>query len=145
MPKNQTKKEQMQTIALRFAQEGWGARPNWQKIWDETVSDNVVHHFNNQPDLIVGLEANKAFNTSLFQGFPHLAQTIDSLLIDGDMAGYRATLTGAHMGEFLGIPPTGKTVKLGGFTLLKIVDSKIVEWWYDSNLLALMEQLGVSA
>jgi hypothetical protein len=67
-----TQAEQIKLIALRFAQEGWGTNPNWQETWDELMSHDVVHHFNSSPEPIVGLEANKAFNASLFQGFPDI-------------------------------------------------------------------------
>ncbi len=136
--------EQNREIAQRFTTEGWGTNPEWKTVWDDIVADSVVHHFNSNPEPIVGLAANKDLNESLFQGFPDISHTIEDILFDGDKVVYRTTLRGTHTGEFLGLPATGKTAELNDFTLLKIVDSKIVEWWYDCNLLALMQQLGLS-
>lgn len=136
--------EQNRAIALRFLNEGWGARPGWKEVWDEVVSPNVVYHFNSQPELIVGLLENKAFNATLFEGFPDIAPTLHDVIAEGDKVVYRTTLKGTHTGDFLGIPPTGKTVQINDFTMLKIADQKIVEWWYDCNLLALMQQLGLA-
>ncbi len=136
---------QNRAIALRFLDEGWGAKPNWQAVWDEIVDANVVHHFNSEPEPIVGLEPNKAFNVSLFEGFPDIEHTVEDILAEDDKVVYRTTLRGTHAGNFLGIPPTGKSAQLNDFTLLRMADNKIVEWWYDCNLLALMQQLGVSA
>jgi predicted ester cyclase len=130
-------------IALRFAQDGWGTMPNWEQVWDELVAPNVVHHFNSSPEPIIGLEANKEFNTSLFQGFPDIQQTIEDVIVEGDKVVYRTTLKGTHTGDFLGIPPTGKSGKINDFTLLRIVNGQIVEWWYECNLLELMKQLGL--
>ena len=135
--------EQNKSIALRFAQDGWGTNPNWKEIWDELMSSDVVHHFNSAPEPIVGLEANKAFNASLFQGFPDIHHTIEDQIAEGDRVVYRTTLQGTQTGEFLGIPPTGKSAKINDFTLLRIVNSKIVEWWYECNLLEVMKQLGL--
>lgn len=135
--------EQNKSIALRFAQDGWGTNPNWKEIWDELMSPDVVHHFNSAPEPIVGLEANKAFNASLFQGFPDIHHTIEDRIAEGDRVVYRTTLQGTQTGEFLGIPPTGKPAKINDFTLLRIVNSKIVEWWYECNLLEVMKQLGL--
>ncbi|MGB3299098.1 MAG: ester cyclase [Phormidesmis sp.] len=137
--------EQNRAIAQRFFTEGWGTNPKWESVWDEIVSPNVVHHFNSEPDPIVGLSSNKAFNAGLFEGFPEITHTLGSLLADSDEVVYRSTLRGIHTGEFLGIPPTGRSAQINDFTLLKIADGKIVEWWYDCNLLALMQQLGISA
>ena len=133
--------EQNKSLALRFAEAGWGTNPDWKKVWDELMSVDVVHHFNSSPQPIIGIEANKAFNTSLFKGFPDIQHTIEDTLAEGDRVVYRTTIQGTHTGEFLGTPPTGKTIKINDFTLLRISNSKIVEWWYECNLLALMQQL----
>jgi steroid delta-isomerase-like uncharacterized protein len=138
-----TQIEQNKSIALRFEQEGWGTQANWEKTWDELMADNVVHHFNSAPEPIVGLEANKAFNASLFRGFPDIQHTIEGMISEDDKVVYHTTLIGTHTGEFMGIPPTGKSAIIHDFTLLRIVDGKIVEWWYDCNLMAVMQQLGL--
>jgi steroid delta-isomerase-like uncharacterized protein len=138
-----TQIEQNKSLALRFAQEGWGTNPNWQQTWDELMSKDVIHHFNSSPVPIVGLEANKVFNASLFQGFPDIQHSIEETIAEGDKVVYRTTLKGTHTGEFLGIPATGKSAKINDFTLLQIIDRQIVAWWYECNLLALMQQLGL--
>ena len=131
-------------IALHFAQEGWGTMADWEQVWDELVSLEVVYHFNSSPEAIVGLKANKKFNASLFQGFPDIKQTIEDIVAEGDKVVYRSTMEGTHTGEFLGIPPTNKSVKINDFTLLRIANNQIIEWWYECNLLELMKQLGLS-
>lgn len=133
--------EQHRAIALRFLNEGWGTRSDWQAVWDEIVSPDVVHHFNSEPKPIVGLAKNKAFNSTLFDGFPDIVHTLQAMVAEDDKVVYRTTLKGTHTGEFLGMPPTGKTAQINDFTMLRISDGKILEWWYDCNLLALMQQL----
>jgi steroid delta-isomerase-like uncharacterized protein len=135
--------EENKSIALRFEQEGWGTEPNWEQTWDELVADDVVHHFNSDPQPIVGLAANKALNAALFQGFPNIQHTIEDMIAEGDKVVYHTTLKGTHTGEFMGIPPTGKSAIIHDFTLLRIAEGKIVEWWYDCNLMSLMQQLGL--
>lgn len=135
--------EENKKIALRFAREGWGTMAHWEQVWDELISPNVVHHFNSSPEPIVGLKANKEFNASLFEGFPSIKQTIEDMVAEGDKVVYRSTMEGTHTGEFLGIPPTGKSARINDFTLLRIAEDRIVEWWYECNLLELMKQLGL--
>jgi steroid delta-isomerase-like uncharacterized protein len=138
--------EKNRAIARRFAEEGWGTNPNWETVWDELMDPDVVHHFNSQAEPIVGLETNKAFNIGLFKGFPDIRQTIQDIISEGDKVVLRSTLNGTHKGEFLGVPPTGKSVKnISGFTLLRFNNGKIVEFWYDCNLLEVMQQLGLMA
>jgi predicted ester cyclase len=138
--------EKNRAIALRFAEKGWGTNPGWEKVWDELMDPDVVYHFNSQAEPIVGLEANKAFNMGLFKGFPDIKQTIQDIVSEGDKVVLRSTLEGTNTGEFLGVPPTGKSVKnISDFTLLRFNNGKIVEFWYDCNLLEVMTQLGLMA
>lgn len=131
-------------IALRFATEGWGTNATWQQAWDELVADDIVYHFNSSAEPVVGLENNKAFNAELFDGFPDLHQTIETVVAEGDEVIYRSTLSGTHTGDFLGIAATGKPVKITDFTQLRIADGKVAEWWYECNLLEVMNQLGLA-
>jgi predicted ester cyclase len=132
---------QNKAIALRFAQEGWGTKPNWEKTWDEVVNPNVIYHFNSSPEPIVGLPANKEFSKSLFQGFPNIRQKIEDAIAEGDKVVYRTTIQGTNTGEFLGTPSTGKPVKVNDFTMLRFANGQIAEMWYECNLLEVMQQL----
>lgn len=138
-PISQTNK----TIALRFAQEGWGTEPNWQQVWDEVMAPDVVHHFSSLPDKVEGLEANKQFNQELFVGFPQLRSTIENIVAEDNVVIYRSTIEVKQSDPFLEIPATNKTAKMNDFTMLKFKDGKISEWWYETNLLSVMQQLGV--
>jgi predicted ester cyclase len=130
-------------IALRYAKEGWGTQPDWEKVWDEVVAPNTVLHFNSFPEPIVGLEANKAFSQELFEGFPTIKNTVEDVVAEGDTVIYRSTLEGKQTGTFLGMPATGKSAKMNDFTMVKIKNGKIVEQWYETNLMSLMQQLGL--
>jgi predicted ester cyclase len=131
-------------IALRYATEGWGTKPNWEKVWEELVSPDVVLHFNSFPAPIVGLAANKEFSKDLFRGFPTIKNKVENIVAEGDAVIYRSTLEGSQTGEFLGMPATGKPVKMNDFTMCTIKDGKIREMWYETNLLSLMQQLGLT-
>lgn len=135
--------EYNKAIALRLATDGWGTVPGWEKVWDELVAENMIQHFCSQAEPICGLEANKAFQISLFQGFPQIEQKIEAVVAEDDKVVYFHTLQGAQTEIFMGIPPTGKWVKGTGFTMVRIVNSKIVEMWYETNLLEIMQQMGV--
>jgi predicted ester cyclase len=134
---------QNRAIALELATDGWGTNPNWEQTWDKLISPKVVQHFNSAPEPIVGLAANKEFNKSLFQGFPDIKQKIEDVLVEGDKVVYRTTIQGTNTGKFLGAPATGKAIKMNDFTLLRIANGQIVEMWYETNLLEVMQQLGV--
>ena len=131
-------------LALRFATEGWGTNPAWEAVWDELLHPDITQHFCSFPDPIVGLEANKQFNTALFLGFPDIQQSIEQVISEKDKVVFIASLSGTHTGTFMEIPATGTPVQVSeSFNLLRFADGKIVEWWYQLNQLAVMQQLGV--
>ena len=78
-----------------------------------------------------------------FAAFPDLHSTVEYLIAEGDMVVSRFTMRGTHQGEFIGIPPTGKQVKVTGMVIHRFADGKIVEYWVKWDVLGMMQQLGV--
>jgi steroid delta-isomerase-like uncharacterized protein len=138
-----TQIEQNKSIALRFAKEGWGTNSNWQKIWDEVVATDIIWHHCALPAPLQGIEAAKKFNGSLFFGFPDMQQSIETMIAEDTCVAMRHTLTGTHAGSFLGVPPTGKQITGTGVRFFRIAAGKIIETWYDINLLGFMQQIGL--
>jgi SnoaL-like polyketide cyclase len=52
------------------------------------------------------------------------------------------TARGTHVGEFMGIAPTGKPVSFNAVDVVRISGGKIVERWSQADNLALLQQLG---
>ena len=42
----------------------------------------------------------------------------------------------------MGMPPTGKTVQVTGVNVARFADGKIVESWFNFDMLTLLQQLG---
>ena len=74
-----------------------------------------------------------------FDGFPDLQRQIEDVVADEDKVVIRSTLKGKQTGIFLGMPPTNKSVQVSALVLLKILDAKIIEVWYELNQLAVMQ------
>ena len=58
---------------------------------------------------------------------------IEDLIAEGDKVCVRMTLTGTHTGEYLGVAPTGKKIRIRNICIYRIVDGKIAEGWTDFN------------
>lgn len=76
-------------------------------------------------------------------GFGDGAAKIEDLIAEGDQVTKRWIYTGTHTGEFMGIPPTGKAIKMTAITIYRLVGGKVVECWWNYDSLGLMQQLGV--
>lgn len=77
-------------------------------------------------------------------GFPDLKFTVDETVSEKDMLVVAWTITGTHRGEFLGIPPTNKKISFSGITIHQIADRKILESTAQWDVLAFLQQLGIS-
>ena len=75
--------------------------------------------------------------------FPDLDHALDEILSTDDRVAYRWTNRGTHLGEFEGIPPTGKRIEFTGTTIFRFRNGRIADERTSVDLLALMEQLGV--
>ena len=65
----------------------------------------------------------------LHMAFPDLTSHEDALIVDGELAVIRWTITGTHKGELFGVAPTGRTITVSGMDMLRVVDGKFVEHW----------------
>lgn len=90
-----------------------------------------------------GLEEIQKFYEDFWAAFPDSQIELDSVVAEGDKVACHFILTAIHQGNLMGIPPTGKQVKLTGSTILRFVNGKCVERWSQSDFLGLLQQLGV--
>jgi C-1 hydroxylase len=73
-----------------------------------------------------GAENYKQFETAFFKGFPDWIETIEDIIAEGDKVWVRFTATGTHMGEWLGLAPTGKKVTVKAVQIWRLVDGKVL-------------------
>lgn len=84
------------------------------------------------------------FLAGFVEGFPDLRLTVEAAVSEGDLVAQRIHFEGTHTGEFQGLPPTGKKVRFEGLELNRHGDDgRIVEHWFQLDVLALLQQLGL--
>ncbi|MDQ0582931.1 ester cyclase [Streptomyces rishiriensis] len=99
------------------------------------------HNPANEQDT-VGMDAMRRDVGMWRSGFD-FAFSVDDQIEQGDRVCNRWTWRGTHRGDFMGLPATGKQVTMTGMTIFRCrEDGKIVEAWWEYDLLGLMEQLG---
>jgi steroid delta-isomerase-like uncharacterized protein len=104
------------------------------------------------PDLLIrtplpveatGARAAKHVWAMLLRGLPDLHLTIEDLIAEGDKVVSRNTVTGTHQGEYMGLPPTGKTVTYNEIFIFRFAGGRIAEMWGVVDVFSQMKQLGV--
>jgi predicted ester cyclase len=63
----------------------------------------------------------------LFTSFPDATSTIEQQTVEGEWVTTRTTLRGTHLGEFLGVAPTGKKIEIMNISLDQVKEGKLVE------------------
>ncbi len=111
-------------------------------VADETFAADYIWHNVSGPD-VHGPEGMKQHAIMVRNAFPDIHITAEDMIAEGDRVATRWTIVGTHKGEFVGIPPTGVQVTFTGILISRIADGKIVEEWENSDVLGLMQQLGV--
>jgi steroid delta-isomerase-like uncharacterized protein len=106
-----------------------------------------------EPDVLIrtplpveatGAEALKEVFARLHQVFPDLLVSVEDMIAEGDKVAGRNSVTGTHRGEYMGIPPTGKSVVYNEIFIFRFEAGRIAETWGVVDVLSQLKQLGVT-
>ena len=139
MTTQQTQAEANKAIIRRYRQ---AHEQNDMAALDEIVAADLITH-SQLPNVPPGREGGKMVHQGARVAFPDGKTTTDDLIAEGDKVVERFTLVGTHKGEFMGIPATGKPIKVTGMSIFRIANGKIVEHWGENDAMGLLMQLGV--
>jgi|AntRauMinimDraft_4_1070384.scaffolds.fasta_scaffold00018_38 predicted ester cyclase len=87
----------------------------------------------------------KDMQRELISGFPDAEFTFGPVVVEGDTVAGHWVMEGTHTGEFVGLKPTGRTVRVTGTFLTRYdEDGRAVETWENIDQFGLLQQLGVA-
>ncbi len=89
-----------------------------------------------------GIEGLKGVLRDMRAAFPDMHWTIEEQLSDADRVLTRFEWTGTHEGAFLGVPASGRAVRVWGMVIDRVQDGKIKESRIIMDALGLMMQIG---
>ena len=69
--------------------------------------------------------------------------TVEDVVAEGDRVVVRWTNSARHVGDFLGIPPTGRSCAIAGIDIYRLEDGRLAEHWHVIDQLTMLQQLGL--
>ena len=83
-------------------------------------------------DVLAGMEA----------AFPDIRWDVQDTVVEGDRIATFSFWTGTHRGEFLGIPATGRPVRVEAWTIDRYEEGRLTESRIIMDVVGLLTQLG---
>jgi steroid delta-isomerase-like uncharacterized protein len=134
--------EQNKAVICKLVDGLWTRRD--MTVFDAVFSDRFVDR--TPPPGTDGSRASfKQLVIGFQSAFPDGVTTLDDVVAEGDKVAWRWTFSGKHAGSMMGMPATGKHVKITGFTIDRISGGQIVERWHQMDMASMMRQLGMGS
>jgi len=129
---------------------------NLQRLYDEVMNGHDVraadalitadrpdHDSTFPPEFTTGREGFKKLMTMMIGAFPDMHFSTGFMVAEGDMVGAFNQVSGTQRGEFMGMPPTGKSFTVNNADFCRFTeDGMICEHWGLIDVAAMMRQLG---
>lgn len=122
----------------------------WVKGWNERGVDAVddLFHVDFRDHQLASRNAGDGSLPALEKSLAAYASVLDDaqfeerdMIAEEDRVIVRWVLTGRHVGEFLGVPATGRTFAVDGVNIFRIKDERIVERWSFFDAQSMLAQL----
>ncbi len=107
-----------------------------QYVWEDVVEQVPM------PGQGPGLDGLKDVLQGMRAGFPDIVFSIQEQITEEDKVASRFEWTGTHGGDFLGIPATGRAVRVWGIVIDRLEAGRIKDTRIIMDTLGLMTQLG---
>ncbi len=108
---------------------------------DEFFWENMVEQVP-LPGQGPGVEGLKDVLRGMRAAFPDMYWKVEEQIAEGNKVVTRFEWTGSHRGEFLGVPATGRRVKVWGIVIDRLDGDRIQDTRIIMDTLGLMAQLG---
>jgi steroid delta-isomerase-like uncharacterized protein len=83
------------------------------------------------------------FGIKFKQAFPDSCHHFDRPICEDDKVVTSGVFTGTHLGNFQGLPATGRSLSIAVMHIDRICDGKVIEHWGHGDQAGMMQQLGI--
>jgi steroid delta-isomerase-like uncharacterized protein len=138
--------ERARKLVPRFMLEVWNDKniETTRLIW----SPDIVLHSPLDGSTIAGFDPLLEYARRILDAFSDFRFDVQDVIADGDKVVLRMVQTGKHTGDYFGVPPSGRWVRMNEVFIFRVapvgpVGARIEEVWLTVNILHLMQQMGL--
>jgi steroid delta-isomerase-like uncharacterized protein len=106
--------------------------------FDRAVAEDWISTPSQKP----GREAFKQMIQGVIRTFPNLRFRVEDVVAEGDRVAVRTTGMGTQAGDFVGVPPTNRSVTFQTIDIHRVEGDRIRESWHVEDWLSVLFQLG---
>src|SRR5215208_2374902 len=118
--------QQNEALVRRYFEEAW-VKGNLAAVEDFMVPNYIEHQV---PDVhLASRDSLKQLLATYYKAFPDMKSVLHDIFAQGDRVAFRWSVSGTHLGDWVGIPPTGNHITASGITIYRISGGKAVEGW----------------
>lgn len=128
-------------LMRRWFREVWNERRT-QTILDLMAPDGIAFGELEDGSPLHGPAEFVPFAERILGAFPDINMVVEDAFGADDRVVVRWSATMTHRGDHLGMPATGKRVRLTGMSIARIRDKKIIEGWDSWDQLGMLKQIG---
>jgi steroid delta-isomerase-like uncharacterized protein len=113
-----------------------------EKLAHELVSPDAIFHVPGRPEPMVGPAGYLMIIGMMRAGFPDIQWTLEEQISEGERVAARFTMRGTHRGQFMGVPPTEKTISVQALNIYHLTNGQIIKEYGSPDMLGLLTQIG---
>lgn len=123
----------------------------FEEVWNQGIEESIdellskdgrIFGLGESDAEVRGPYGFKPFFRNLRTSFPDMHIRIEDTIAEADKAAVRIVMEGTHSGGGLGIPATGRRVRVAGIVMVSSAEGKLVAGWNSWDQLGLLRQLG---
>jgi steroid delta-isomerase-like uncharacterized protein len=133
----------LKALVRRWFEEVWN-KGREDAIDEMFAEDGIAHGLADEAgaEPLRGAAGFKPFYRNFRSAFPDIEVVVEDTIAEGDRVAARCTVRATHAGDTLGFAATQRPVEIGGITIARISDGKIVEAWNHFDFMKLFQQIG---
>ncbi len=133
-----SEQDKNKTIARVFFEEVLG-QGKLEKYSESHTPDFVAHGSEQDFSLAEDMAAAREERTAM----PDMQVAVNRMVAEGDLVAVHWTAWGTNTQPGMGLPATGKKIRVSGITIFRFKAGKISEEWSAWNMLSVLKQAGL--